>query len=250
MENNEAVFMDDTNYIENIDKDIKTRTKLKSKVKTSKLIYSVFKRVVDVFVAFLGIIGLIPIIAIVKISFLLSGDTHSIFFKQERTGKNGKQFNLIKFRSMKINNDVRDFSKEDEFTKVGKLLRLTSLDELPQLINILKGEMSFVGPRPWIPEYYENMNKTQRKRVSVLPGITGLAQVNGRNSISVFEKINYDLEYVKNYSLTQDVKIIFKTIATVFKREHAYINKMGIKEEIEELKNQNNVKKSKNKKLN
>ena len=178
----------------------------------------------------------------------MSGDKDSVFFKQERTGKNGKTFNLIKFRSMKINNDVRDFSKEDEFTKVGKLLRLTSLDELPQLINILKGEMSFVGPRPWIPEYYENMNKTQRKRVSVLPGITGLAQVNGRNSISIFEKINYDLEYVKNYSLMQDVKIIFKTIATVFKREHAYINKMGIKEEIEELKKQNSVKKSKKRK--
>ncbi len=235
--------MDDTNYIDIVNENIKAKTKNKTKI--SKIVYSIFKRTFDVFVAFLGVIGLIPIIAIVKISFLLSGDKDSVFFKQERTGKNGKTFNLIKFRSMKINNDVRDFSKEDEFTKVGKLLRLTSLDELPQLINILKGEMSFVGPRPWIPEYYENMNKTQRKRVSVLPGITGLAQVNGRNSISIFEKINYDLEYVKNYSLMQDVKIIFKTIATVFKREHAYINKMGIKEEIEELKKQNSVKRSK-----
>ena len=238
--------MDDTNYIDIVNENIKAKTKNKTKI--SKIVYSIFKRTFDVFVAFLGVIGLIPIIAIVKISFLLSGDKDSVFFKQERTGKNGKTFNLIKFRSMKINNDVRDFSKEDEFTKVGKLLRLTSLDELPQLINILKGEMSFVGPRPWIPEYYENMNKTQRKRVSVLPGITGLAQVNGRNSISIFEKINYDLEYVKNYSLMQDVKIIFKTIATVFKREHAYINKMGIKEEIEELKKQNSVKKSKKRK--
>lgn len=209
--------------------------------KTIKFAYIIFKRFFEIVFSLIGCIFLIPLCLIVKLLYLVEGDTNPIIFKQDRTGKNGKNFKLLKFRSMKINNDVRDFSKEDEFTKVGKILRKTSLDEIPQLINILKGEMSFIGPRPWIPEYYENMNDIQRRRVDVLPGITGLAQANGRNGISIIDKINYDLEYVANYSLKQDMSILYKTVLTVFKKEHAYISKMGIKEEIDELKKQNKI---------
>ena len=123
-------------------------------------------------------------------------------------------------------------------TKTGEIIRKLSLDELPQFINIFKGEMSFVGPRPWIPEYFEYMTENQKQRVAVLPGLTGLAQVNGRNGLSVIDKINYDLVYVEKYSLFEDLKIFFKTIATVFKKEHAAIEKSGIKTEIETLKKQ------------
>lgn len=236
MENNEAVLLNEANYIELYNKGYAKGVNLR---KITRITYSVFKRIMDILISLIGVIFLLPILLVVKVMFLVTGDKHSIFFTQDRTGKDGKNFKLIKFRSMKVNNDVRDFSKEDEFTKVGKFLRKTSLDELPQLINILKGEMSFIGPRPWIPEYYENMNELQRKRVSVLPGVTGLAQVSGRNGISVIEKINYDLYYVSHFSLLQDLKVIFKTVSTVFLKEHAYTSKMGIKEEIEELKRQN-----------
>lgn len=201
--------------------------------------YKIFKRILDIIISLVGLIFLLPLMLIIKIVFLISGDKDTIIFKQIRTGKNGKNFNLLKIRSMKISNDVRDYSKEDEFTKIGKFLRKTSIDEFPQLINILKGEMSFIGPRPWIPEYYENMNSVQRRRASVLPGVTGLAQVNGRNGISVRKKIKYDLYYVRYFGLKQDLVVIYKTIATVFKKEHAYTSKTGIKEEIEELKKQN-----------
>lgn len=200
--------------------------------------YKYVKRFLDIIVSLIVLIIFAIPMLIIAIAIKLE-DGGPALFKQERTGKDGKNFKLIKFRSMKINNDVRDFKKEDEFTKIGKFIRSTSLDEIPQIFNIIKGDMSFIGPRPWIPEYYENMNSKQRKRVSVLPGITGLAQVNGRNSISINQKINYDLEYVNNFSLFQDIKVFIKTISTVFKKEHAYINKMGIKEEIEELKKQN-----------
>lgn len=236
MENNEAILLNESNCIEVCDSMSKSGAFIK---KLTKFFYKILKRILDIVISLIGIVFLLPFMLIIKIAFLITGDRDTIIFSQPRTGKNGKNFNLLKFRSMKINNDVRDFSKEDEFTKVGKFLRRTSLDELPQIINILKGEMSFIGPRPWIPEYYENMNENQRKRVSVLPGITGLAQVSGRNSVSVIDKINYDLYYVKHFGIVQDLIVLCKTVATVFKKEHAYISKMGIKEEIDELRRLN-----------
>ena len=182
------------------------------------------------------IIFLVPMIIIgILIKFDSKGP---VFFKQERTGKNGKIFLLYKFRSMAVDNDVHDFSKSDQHTKIGTILRKLSLDELPQLINILKGEMSFIGPRPWIPDYYESMNEHQRHRNDVLPGITGLAQAKGRNNISIISKINYDLEYVQNYSLIQDIKIFFLTIKTVLSKEGADAGKNTIKTELETLKTQ------------
>lgn len=199
--------------------------------------YKYVKRILDLIIAItLFIIFLIPMIII---SILIKLDSKGpVLFKQERTGKNGKPFNLYKFRSMAVDNDVHDFSKQDNHTKVGDILRKTSLDELPQIINILKGEMSFIGPRPWITDYYENMTEEQRHRNDVLPGITGLAQAKGRNNITIFDKINYDLEYVKNYSFIQDVKIVFLTIKTVLSKEGADAGKGTIQTELEELKTQ------------
>lgn len=199
--------------------------------------YKYVKRILDLIIAItLFIIFLIPMIII---SILIKLDSKGpVLFKQERTGKNGKPFNLYKFRSMAVDNDVHDFSKQDNHTKVGDILRKTSLDELPQIINILKGEMSFIGPRPWITDYYENMTEEQRHRNDVLPGITGLAQAKGRNNITIFDKINYDLEYVQNYSFIQDVKIVFLTIKTVLSKEGADAGKGTIQIELDTLKTQ------------
>ena len=202
--------------------------------------YKYFKRLLDIVlaIAFLLIFTIPMIIIAIAIKLDSKGP---VFFKQDRTGKNGKIFKLYKFRSMPVENDVRDFSKEDQHTRVGGFIRKTSLDELGQLINIAKGEMSFIGPRPWIPEYYENMNEEQRHRCDVLPGITGLAQCKGRNNITINEKINYDLEYVKNFSFKQDIKIIFLTIKTVFREDGADAGKSTIQNELECLKNQYQV---------
>lgn len=200
--------------------------------------YKYVKRGIDLVMAvLLLIIFLIPMLII---AVLIKLDSKGpVLFKQKRTGLKGKVFNLYKFRSMVTDNDVHDFSKGDQHTKVGNILRKTSLDELPQIINILKGEMSFIGPRPWITDYYDNMNEKQRHRNDVLPGITGLAQAKGRNNISINEKINYDLEYVKNYSFRQDVKIVFLTIKTVLSKEGADAGKNTIQNELEDLKTQN-----------
>ena len=200
--------------------------------------YKYVKRGIDLVMAvLLLIIFLIPMLII---AVLIKLDSKGpVLFKQKRTGLKGKVFNLYKFRSMVTDNDVHDFSKGDQHTKVGNILRKTSLDELPQIINILKGEMSFIGPRPWITDYYDNMNEKQRHRNDVLPGITGLAQAKGRNNISINEKINYDLEYVKNYSFRQDVKIVFLTIKTVLSKEVADAGKNTIQNELEDLKTQN-----------
>ena len=163
-----------------------------------------------------------------------------ILFRQKRTGKGGKPFTLYKFRSMPADNDVHDTSKSDSLTRVGKVIRATSLDEIPQLINIIKGDMSFIGPRPWITDYYDNMNSDQRRRNNVRPGITGRAQACGRNSISIQQKIAHDLDYVDNVTLLNDVKIIFVTIKTLFDKESNTLGKSGIHEELQELKKQNN----------
>lgn len=192
----------------------------------------------DRLLAILGLIILSPLMIVISIIIKLDS-RGPVFFRQIRTGKRGKNFTMYKFRTMVASNDVYDFSKEDQHTKIGKFLRKTSLDELPQFISIAMGKMSFIGPRPWIPDYYENMNDIQRHRCDVRPGLTGLAQVNGRNTITIFDKIKYDLKYIKDYSLTQDVKIIFLTIKAVFSANGADAGKGTIQNELEDLKNQN-----------
>lgn len=200
-------------------------------------IYGMFKRLFDILFSLLGILLTAPIMIIVAIAIKLDSEGPAIF-KQERTGRYGKTFNVWKFRTMAANNDVRDFSKKDQHTKVGTFLRKTSLDELPQLFNIFVGKMSFIGPRPWITDYYENMTEEQRHRNDVRPGLTGLAQAKGRNNISIFEKINYDLEYIKHFGLIQDIKVVFLTIKTVFSKEGADAGKNVIKNELQDLKTQ------------
>lgn len=202
-----------------------------------KEIYSYFKRLFDIIVSLIGIIMTSPIMLIIAIAIKLDSKG-PVIFKQERTGKYGKLFKVWKFRTMAANNDVRDFSKGDQHTKVGTFLRKTSLDELPQLFTIFIGKMSFIGPRPWITDYFDSMNETQRHRVDVTPGLSGLAQAKGRNNITIFEKINYDLEYIDNYGLVEDIIVVFLTIKTVLTKEGADAGKGTIQNELEDLKNQ------------
>lgn len=189
--------------------------------------YKYIKKFLDFIFALLFIVILLIPMIIISILILIF-DRQNFIFKQDRTGLNGKVFKILKFRTM----------KNKKVTKLGKVLRKLSLDELPQFFNILKGDMSFIGPRPWMVEYYENMNKKQRRRVSVLPGLTGLAQVSGRNNIDIFKKIDYDLEYVDNFSFKQDISILFKTIYVLFKK-NIDISDEGIDREIKDLKKQN-----------
>lgn len=199
--------------------------------------YKYVKRIIDILLSSILLIIFSPLMIVISIAIKLDSEG-PVIFKQERTGKSGKIFQVWKFRTMAENNNVRDFSKGDQHTKVGTFLRKTSLDELPQLFCILFGKMSFIGPRPWIPDYYENMNETQKHRVDVTPGLTGLAQAMGRNNISIFQKINYDLEYIKNYSLFEDIKVMFLTVKTVLTKEGADAGKETIKNELEDLRTQ------------
>ena len=178
-----------------------------NKILFDKLLATLF---LSLFLPFLLVISLI--------NYLVFG---SIFFVQERPGKDGKLFNLIKFRSMSDERDETGKLLDDSLrlTKFGTFLRSTSLDELPELINILKGDMSFVGPRPLLVEYLALYNEEQAKRHSVRPGITGLAQINGRNNLSWEEKFDLDIWYVQNARLSLDIKILFVTIIKVLKRD-------------------------------
>lgn len=178
------------------------------------------KRIIDILGALFGIIILSPVYLLV--SFLVYINLGSpIIFRQPRPGKDGKVFEMIKFRSMvdKTNKWGEVLPDEERLTSFGMKLRNTSLDELPELFNVLKGEMSLVGPRPLLLEYLELYSEEQNKRHNMKPGITGLAQINGRNSISWSEKLNYDVEYVKNFNILLDIKILFMTIYKVIKKE-------------------------------
>ena len=192
-----------------------------------KLYKKYIKRILDIIISIFALIILIPIFIIVSLLILII-DKNKIIYKQLRTGKKGKEFYIYKFSTY----------KNKKVTKLGKILRLLSIDELPQIINILKGDMSYIGPRPWIVDYYNNMTINQRKRVDVLPGLTGYAQVHGRNDINIFEKINYDLYYVDNISFLLDLKIVFMTIKVIICKEDTKKVEKGIQKEIDELKKQ------------
>lgn len=200
-------------------------------------IYLVIKRIFDFAIsAILLVLLLIPFL-IIAIAIKLE-DKGPVFYKQKRIGKNLKPFEIYKFRSMKTNRRELEsnMSHEEMVTKVGRFIRKTSIDELPQLINILKGEMSFIGPRPWIPEYYVWFTEEQKRRSNVLPGITGLAQAKGRNNINIFKKIDYDLEYVDNFGIVMDMKIIWLTIKELFEKTGVETSEIEIKSEIDALK--------------
>lgn len=178
------------------------------------------KRLLDIIISLTALVILLPflIIIVILIYFKLGSP---IFFTQERAGKDGKIFKMIKFRSMlnSWDTDGNLLSDKERLTPLGKVLRSTSLDELPELINILKGDMSIVGPRPLLIEYLPLYNEIQAKRHDVLPGLTGWAQINGRNSLSWSEKFELDIWYVNNRNLILDIKIIFMTFSKVYKRE-------------------------------
>lgn len=178
------------------------------------------KRMLDIVLSGVACILLSPVILIVAILVRIKLGT-PVIFKQERPGKDEKIFRLYKFRTMtdELDGDGRPMSDEIRLTKFGQLLRSTSLDELPELWNIVKGDMSIVGPRPLLVQYLPLYNEEQRHRHDVRPGFTGLAQVNGRNSISWEEKFRWDVEYVKHITFMRDVKIILKTIRTVVHKD-------------------------------
>lgn len=210
-----------------------------SKAKVLRVLsYGAAKRGFDLVMSALLLVGLSPVFVVVAVAIKLDSPG-PVFFRQKRTGKGGKEFEILKFRSMVADNDIRDLSCEDKYTRLGEKLRKSSVDELPQLINVLLGQMAFIGPRPWVPEYWENMNQRERERYAVRPGITGLAAARGRNGLSVFEKIGYDLEYVQNYSLHQDVKIVALTVRQVLSREEAEAGKAKVHNDIEDLKKEN-----------
>ena len=198
-------------------------------------LFGFFKRLMDLVLATFSVVFLSPTFLILSIAIKIDSPG-PILFKQERVGRNGKVFKILKFRSMTCDNDLRDDSCEDKYTRVGKLIRRTSLDEIPQLLNVIAGQMSFVGPRPWVIEYWDNMNERERERSKVRPGITGLAQVKGRNGISIFEKIRYDLIYVDNFSLKQDVKVVLMTMKTVVSGVSVDAGKAGVRDDIRDLK--------------
>ena len=179
-----------------------------------------FKRIFDILFSFLGLFFLTPLLLILT-TLLIFNNNGKPFFFQKRPGKYGKIFKVIKFKTM---NDKKGTNGEllpdaDRLTKLGIFVRKTSLDEIPQLINVLKGDMSLIGPRPLLPEYLPLYNKEQSKRHNVKPGITGWAQVNGRNAISWQKKFEYDVWYVDNVSFFLDVKILFRTILKVIKSD-------------------------------
>ncbi len=191
------------------------------------------KRFLDLVLSIMAFIILMPLMLIIYILVRVKLGKPAIF-KQERPGKDEKIFTLYKFRTMTDEKDENGNLLPDEqrLTKFGKMLRSTSLDELPELVNIIKGDMSIVGPRPLLVRDMVFMTEIQRKRHSVRQGLTGLAQVNGRNNITWEEKIKYDLNYVENISFINDVKIILKTVIKVFKREDTQTDGMQTAEDL------------------
>lgn len=183
--------------------------------------YRYVKRTADFTVALLMLTVLSPLMLISACLIAVNRDG-PILFKQKRPGKNGKIFTVYKFRTMSTKTHDKDGNELSDFermTGIGKFLRKTSIDELPQLLNILKGDMSFIGPRPLLPEYLELYTDEQMRRHNVLPGISGWAQVNGRNTLTWEEKFTYDVYYVDHYGFKMDMKIFFKTIANVIRQD-------------------------------
>ncbi|MFV0151832.1 sugar transferase [Empedobacter falsenii] len=179
-----------------------------------------FKRLFDFTIALVGLICLSPLFIVVMIGLYFANQGKPFFF-QERPGLHEKIFKIIKFKTM---NDKKDpngnlLSDAERLTPIGAFVRKTSLDEIPQLINVLKGDMAIIGPRPLLPQYLPLYNETQKRRHHVRPGITGWAQVNGRNAISWSKKFELDVEYVDNLSFLMDVKVFFTTFKKVFKSE-------------------------------
>lgn len=190
-----------------------------------------FKRFLDFIISLLAIICLSPILLVIIVWLHFANKGAGVFFFHERPGKDAKLFKVIKFKSMTDECDAEGnlLPNERRITSAGKFVRKTSIDELPQLFNVLKGDMSLIGPRPLVPRYLELYNKEQMRRHEVRPGITGWAQVNGRNSISWTKKFEYDVWYVDHCSFILDVKILWMTVRNVLMRKdiNSDDNKVG-----------------------
>ena len=183
--------------------------------------YTYIKNILDFTIGSFVLILLLPFLCLVSILIVIF-DGRPVFFIQNRIGKSNTVFKIIKFRTMKTLKPSEDYKINEEITYLGQFLRNYSIDELPEIINILKGDMSFVGPRPLLENYLEFYNSEQIKRHLVKPGITGLAQINGRNEISWEKKFELDVKYVKEISFYLDCHIFFKTIFKLFSKEGIY----------------------------
>lgn len=209
--------------------------------KKQNIAFRFIKRTIDILAGIVGIILLIPITLVVAIMRIIKKENNGpIFYEQLRIGKNGKQFRMYKFRSMCLNADetLKKYLEENEdakreykkykklkydprITKVGKVLRATSLDEFPQFINVLKGEMSLVGPRPYLPREKKDMGKYYDVIIKIKPGVTGPWQIRGRSNISFEDRLKIDAEYIQNMSLKNDIKMVLKTFTKVVNKDGA-----------------------------
>jgi len=181
---------------------------------------SFIKRLLDFIISSIGFIVLSPVFFVVGLLLLICNRGNPFFF-QSRPGKKGEIFKIIKFKTMNNKTDANGVLLDDarRLTKLGRFVREKSLDEIPQLINVIKGDMSLIGPRPLLPQYLELYSSEQKTRHNVKPGITGWAQVNGRNAISWTEKFNFDIYYVNHYSFKLDIRILYLTFVKVLKSE-------------------------------
>ena len=201
------------------------------------MIYKYIKRILDIISSLLAIIVLSPLLGVLTVigAFEMKGNP---FFTQERPGKDEKIFKLVKFRTMTNakDKDGNLLSDADRLTKYGKFLRNTSLDELPELFNILKGDMSVIGPRPLLVQYLPYYTEEERHRHDVRPGLTGWAQVNGRNNITWEEKFAWDVKYVNEMNLILDIKILFQTVFNVLKRDDVVVDSYEVEPNLDDVR--------------
>lgn len=214
--------------------------KINSNIKEGSKMYKFIKRAIDIICSMIGLIILLPLTILLWIANLFVKDSGTIFYVQERIGKNGKLFKLYKYRSMVVNADEKlnkylaenEEAKEEyekykklkndpRITFIGKIIRKTSIDEFPQFINIFRGEMSLVGPRPYLPREIKDMGENYDEIIKVKPGLTGLWQVNGRSDTTFEERMVIDKEYIEKRSLILDIKIMIRTFMKVFVKEGA-----------------------------
>ncbi len=197
----------------------------------------IFKRILDFLLALTALLILLPVIIIITIALLFYNNGKP-FFYQERPGKDEKIFRIIKFKTMNDKTDAQGVLLSDthRLTPVGKFIRKTSLDETLQLINVVKGDMSLIGPRPLLPQYLPYYTEKEKLRHTVKPGITGLAQVNGRNQIDWDTKLSFDVEYVENISLKNDIAIIIKTIKKVITAKEVSVDTTDVEPSLDEIR--------------
>ncbi|MEN6352329.1 MAG: sugar transferase [Bacteroidales bacterium] len=195
-----------------------------------------FKRLFDFVIALVGLIILSPLFLILWIWLSMANKGEGAFFFQERPGKDEKIFKVIKFKTMTDERDAKGNLLPDavRLTKIGKFVRSTSLDEIPQLLNVIKGDMSLIGPRPLLPRYLPYYKENERLRHTVRPGITGWAQINGRNTVNWDRRLALDVYYVENLSFKLDLKIFFKTLKNVFFKEDLIVDPESIMKNLDD----------------